>query len=80
LSQNGDSVSGSQFPPPGILFSLFARPGPSNFWLFGYRKRVLQGSSFDEPDGFDELLLTVQKLLKEVDHETVDAVFQEWMA
>jgi hypothetical protein len=49
---------------------------PSNFWLFGYLKGVLQGISFDESD---ELLSTIQEILKGVDHETLDGVFQEWM-
>jgi hypothetical protein len=37
---------------------------------------VLQRSSFDEPD---ELLSAIQKKLREVDRETLDAIFQEWM-
>jgi hypothetical protein len=48
----------------------------SDFWLFGYLKEVLQGSSFHEPD---ELLFALQEILREVDHSTLDAVFQEWM-
>jgi hypothetical protein len=37
---------------------------------------MLQESSFDEPD---ELLSAIQEILKGVDCETLDAVFQEWM-
>jgi hypothetical protein len=37
---------------------------------------VLQGSSFDEPD---ELLSAIEEMLRGVDRETLDAVFQEWM-
>jgi hypothetical protein len=48
----------------------------SDFWIFGYLKGMLQGSSFDEPD---ELLSAIQKILSEVDCETLDEVFQKWM-
>jgi hypothetical protein len=37
---------------------------------------VLQGSSFDEPD---ELWSAIQDMLKGVERETLDAVFQESM-
>jgi hypothetical protein len=37
---------------------------------------VLQWSSFDEPD---KLLLAIQEILRGVDRETLDVVFQEWM-
>jgi hypothetical protein len=37
---------------------------------------VLQGSSFDEPD---EFLSVIQEILREVDRETLDVIFQEWM-
>jgi hypothetical protein len=43
---------------------------------FGHLKEVLQGSSFDEPD---ELLSTIQEILREVDREILDALRQEWM-
>jgi hypothetical protein len=49
---------------------------PSDFWLFKYLKGVLQGRSFDEPD---ELLSVLPGILRKVDRETLDAVFQEWM-
>jgi hypothetical protein len=42
-------------------------------------KRVFQGSSFDEPDELDELLSAIQEILRGVDCETLDALFQEWM-
>jgi hypothetical protein len=48
----------------------------SDFWIFEYLKGVLQGSSFDESD---ELLSPIHKILRGVDRETLDAVFQEWM-
>jgi hypothetical protein len=48
----------------------------SDFWFVADLKREFQGSSFDEPD---ELLSAIQKMLKEVDRETLDAAFQEWM-
>jgi hypothetical protein len=47
---------------------------PSNFWLFGYLKGGLQGSSFDERD---EVLSTIQEILRGVDPETLHAIFQE---
>jgi hypothetical protein len=37
---------------------------------------MLEGSSFDEPD---ELLFVIQEILRGVDRETLDEVFQEWM-
>jgi hypothetical protein len=46
---------------------------PSDFRLFGHLKGVLHGSSFDEPD---ELLSVIQEILREIDSETLDAVFQ----
>jgi hypothetical protein len=49
---------------------------PSDVWLFGHLKGVLQGSSFDEPD---ELLFAIQEVLRGIDPEILDAVFQEWM-
>jgi hypothetical protein len=49
---------------------------PSDFWIFGYLKGLLQGSSVDEPY---ELLSATQEILNEVDLETLDAVFREWM-
>jgi hypothetical protein len=76
LCQNGYSVFGSQFPTPSTSSSLFARSSPSDFWRFGYLKGVLQGSSFDEPD---ELLSSIQAILRGVDRKTLDAIFQEWM-
>jgi hypothetical protein len=47
---------------------------PSDLWLFGGLKGVLPGSSFDEPD---DLLSAGQEILREGNHETLDAVFQE---
>jgi hypothetical protein len=79
LYQNGDSVFGSQFPTPSTSSSGFARSGPSDFWLFGYLKGVLQGSSFDEPDEPDELLFAIQEILTGLYCETLDAGFQEYM-
>jgi hypothetical protein len=49
---------------------------PFKFWLFGYLKGVLQGSSFDKAD---ELLLAIQEMLSGFDRESLDAIFQEWM-
>jgi hypothetical protein len=40
---------------------------------------VLQKNAFDEPDEIDELLSAIQKILRGVDRETLDAVFQEWI-
>jgi hypothetical protein len=37
---------------------------------------MFQGSSLDESH---ELLFAIQGMLKGVDRETLDAVFQEWM-
>jgi hypothetical protein len=79
LCQNGYSGFGSQFSRPSTSYSLFARSGPSDFWLFGHLKGVLQGSSFDELDEADELLSAVQESLRGVDRETLDAVIQERM-
>jgi hypothetical protein len=67
---------GSQFLTPSTSSSLFVRSGPSDFWLFEYLKGVLQGSSFDEPDDF---LSAIQKILREIICETLNAVFEEWM-
>jgi hypothetical protein len=79
VCQTSHSVLGSQFPPPSTPSSSFARSRPSDFWLFEYLKRVLQGSSFDEPDESDELLSAIPEILSGVDRETLNAVFQEWM-
>jgi hypothetical protein len=49
---------------------------PSDFWIFGYLKGVLQGSSFNEPD---ELLSAIQAILTGIDRKTLDTLFQEWM-
>jgi hypothetical protein len=49
---------------------------PSGFWLFGPLKGAFQGSSLDESD---ELLSFIQEISKRVDHETLNAVFQERM-
>jgi hypothetical protein len=76
LYQNGYSTFGSQFPTPSTS-SLFARSGPSDFWLFGYLKGVLHGCSFNEPDELDGFLSAIQEILRGVDRETLDAVFQE---
>jgi hypothetical protein len=49
---------------------------PSDFWLSGDLKGVVQRNSFDERD---ELLSAIQEILQGVDCETFDAGFQEWM-
>jgi hypothetical protein len=71
----------AQFLDHNSLHRAFHPPysldlAPSDFWRFGYLKGVLQGSSFDEPD---ELLSSIQPILRGVDRETLDAVFQEGM-
>jgi hypothetical protein len=48
----------------------------SCFWLFGHLKGVLQRNSCDEPA---QLLSANHEILRRVDRETLDAVFQEWM-
>jgi hypothetical protein len=40
---------------------------------------MLHESSFDERDEPDELLSTIQEMLREVDRKSLDVVFQEWM-
>jgi hypothetical protein len=52
---------------------------PSDFWLFTYPEGELQGSSFDEFDERDELLSGIQKMLRGVDSDTLDAAVQKWM-
>jgi hypothetical protein len=52
---------------------------PSDFWLFAYLKEVVQRSSFGEPDESHEVLSAIQDILRKIDHETLDAVFQEWI-
>jgi hypothetical protein len=56
--------------------SLFARSGPLRLLAFGYLKTVLQESSFGESD---ELLSAIQEILRGIDGEILDAVFQEQM-
>jgi hypothetical protein len=46
----------------------------SDFCIFEFLTGVLQRSSFDEPD---ELLSTIQKILRGIDRQTFEAVFQE---
>jgi hypothetical protein len=45
----------------------------------GNMKGVLQGSSFGEPDERTKFLSAIQSILRGVDCETLDAIFQEWM-
>jgi hypothetical protein len=45
-------------------------------WLFGDLKGVLQGTSLE---GRDKFLSAIQAILRGVDLETLNAVFQEWM-
>jgi hypothetical protein len=43
---------------------------------------VVQGSSFDKPAELaepDELLFVIQEILRGVDRQTLDAIFQKWM-
>jgi hypothetical protein len=61
------------------LAVLIRQIWPSDFWLFGHLKGVLQGSSFDEFDEPDELLSAIEKILRGIDPETLDAGFQEWI-
>jgi hypothetical protein len=63
-------------PCAARLILLIRQICPSDFWLFGYLKGVLQGNSFGE---FDERLFAIQEILREADLEILEAVFQEWM-
>jgi hypothetical protein len=76
LSQNGYSGFGSQFFTPSISSSVFAKSDPLECLLFRYLKEVLQENLFAEPD---ELLSAIQEILRGVNRETLDAVFQECM-
>jgi hypothetical protein len=49
---------------------------PLRILAFQVSERSASKGSFDESD---ELLSTMQDILREVDRETLDAVFQEWM-
>lgn len=48
---------------------------PSDFFLFGYVKEKLKGSSFETRY---ELFAEVQKILNEIPKETLENVFEEW--
>jgi transposase len=49
---------------------------PSDFYLFGYIKRNLSGTSFDERE---ELLSAIVDILDSVEKATLNRVFLEWM-
>ena len=48
---------------------------PSDFFLFGYMKGLLEGRSFDSPD---ELFAAIDEILNEISEETLLKVFSEW--
>jgi hypothetical protein len=52
-------------PDTSTSSSLFARSAPSDFWLFGYLKGVLQGNSFAEPDEPDDFFSAIRGILRE---------------
>jgi hypothetical protein len=49
---------------------------PSDFFLFGYVKRMLQGSEFQATE---ELLEAVVTILNAIPDETLTGTFHEWM-
>jgi histone-lysine N-methyltransferase SETMAR len=49
---------------------------PSGFYLFGYIKRNLSGTSFDEGE---ELLSAIVDILDSIEKATLNRVFLEWM-
>jgi hypothetical protein len=71
----------SLFLDPNSLRRAAHRPysldlARSDFWFFECLKPVVQGSSFDE---LDKLSSPIQEILRGINRETLDAVFQEWM-
>lgn len=48
---------------------------PSDFFLFGYLKNMLQGTHFDSVDSLYE---SVIEILNGISNETLNATFQEW--
>jgi hypothetical protein len=49
---------------------------PSDFFLFGYVKEKLLGYRAETPS---ELLVRIRVILAEIQRETLNAVFLEWM-
>jgi hypothetical protein len=49
---------------------------PSDFFLFGYVKRTLQGSEFQT---VEELLAAVVGILNAIPTETLNSTFHEWI-
>jgi hypothetical protein len=49
---------------------------PSNFFLFGHLKRMLQGTEFQNAE---ELLEAAVQILSDIPLETVMATFHQWM-
>ena len=48
---------------------------PSDFYLFGYIKKVLEGQSFDSPE---QLLQTVNQILDSIPSQELQDTFQNW--
>jgi hypothetical protein len=68
LEENGMTRADHSLYSPDIA--------PSNFYLLGYIKSMLSGTSFD--DGGD-LLSAVEDILGTMEKSTFDRVFLEWM-
>lgn len=48
---------------------------PSDFFLFGYMKQLLEGRSFESPE---ELFAAIDQILKGISEETLMRVFLQW--
>lgn len=49
---------------------------PSDFFLFGYLKMMLEGLAFTDPE---ECFIQVRRILTEINEETLQRVFDEWI-
>jgi transposase len=68
LVRNG--IKGTPHPPysPNLA--------PRHFYLFGYIKVRLAGTSFEEPD---QLLQAIDAIVQSIEKATFGSVFQDWM-
>jgi hypothetical protein len=52
---------------------------PSDFFLFGYVKGKLMGYRAESPSELLVRILVIRVILAEIQRETLNAVFLEWM-